>query len=228
MELDFTVTGAQAVPFAASPTLALKLRVTSRDPNATIHSVILRCQIQIEANRRRYEASEQERLIDLFGTPERWGQTLRPMLWANVQTVVPPFSGSTVADMQLPCTFDFNIAAAKYFAGLENGEVPLCLLFSGTVFYESHDGSLQVNQISWDRESKYRLPVIVWQQMMEGYYPNLVWLCLRRDVFDRLHAFKLKNGIPTWEQAVDQLLRNDTVESPVVTLSPNLPTRVAS
>jgi len=150
------------------------------------------------------------------------------MLWANVQTVVPPFSGSTVADMQLPCTFDFNIAAAKYFAGLENGEVPLCLLFSGTVFYEGHDGSLQVNQISWDRESKYRLPVIVWQQMMEAYYPNLVWLCLRRDVFDRLHAFKLKKGIPTWEQAVDQLLRNDPVESPVVTLAPNLSTRVAS
>ena len=123
MELDFTVTGAEAVPFAASPTLALKLRVTSRDPDAQIHSVILRCQVQIEANRRRYEASEQERLIDLFGTPERWGQTLRPMLWANVQTVVPPFSGSTLADLQLPCTFDFNIAAAKYFAALENGEV---------------------------------------------------------------------------------------------------------
>jgi len=228
MELDFTVTGAEPVPFAAAPTLALKLRVTSRDPDAQIHSVILRCQIQIEANRRKYETSEQERLIDLFGTPERWGQTVRPMLWTNVQTVVPPFSGSTVADLHVPCTFDFNIAAAKYFAGLENGEVPLCLLFSGTVFYQSHDGLLQVNQISWDRESKYRLPVKVWQQMMEAYYPNLVWLCLRRDVFDRLHAFKLENGIPTWEQAVDQLLRNDPLESPVVPSSTDLSTRVAS
>src|SRR4051794_27144505 len=95
MELDFTVTGAEAVPFAASPTLALKLRVTSRDPEAQIHSVILRSQIQIEATRRKYAVSEQERLIDLFGTPARWGQTLRSMLWTNVQTVVPPFSGST-------------------------------------------------------------------------------------------------------------------------------------
>ena len=206
MELDFTVTGAEAVPFAASPTLALKLRVTSRDPDAQIHSVILRCQVQIEANRRRYEASEQERLIDLFGTPERWGQTLRPMLWANVQTVVPPFSGSTPADLPLPCTFDFNIAATKYFHALKEGEVPVSLLFSGTVFYEPGSGALQVAQIPWDRQATYRLPVAIWKKMMDLYYPNAAWVCLRRDVFDQLYRYKVNHGIPTWEQTLEKLL----------------------
>jgi len=166
----------------------------------------LRCQIQIEVARRSYNADEQERLLDLFGAPERWNQTLRSMLWTNVSIVVPPFTGSTLVDLPVVCTFDFNVAAAKYFAGLENGEVPLCLLFSGSIFYESSDGLLQVTQIPWDRETTYRLPVGVWQEMIEIYYPNIAWLCLRRDIFDRLNLYKMQQGIPTWEQTLEKLL----------------------
>jgi hypothetical protein len=206
-DLNFSIEGAEAVPYAAAPLLALKLRVSCSDPEEQIHTVTLRCQIQIEAARRKYNPDEQARLLDLFGQPERWNQTLRSMLWNNVEKVVPPFTGSTLVDLQVPCTFDFNIAAAKYFAGLENGEVPLCLLFSGSIFYEGSDGDLQVTQIPWDRETTYRLPVSVWQQMMDIYYPNSAWLCLRRDIFDRLYRYKRENGIPTWEQALDHLLR---------------------
>ena len=180
--------------------------MTCAEPDDQIHTITLRCQIQIEATRRKYTPREQEYLLDLFGQPERWNQTLRSMLWCNVQMVVPPFQGSTVVDLEVPCSFDFNVAATKYFAGLEAGEVPLRLLFSGSVFYEGDDGLLQVTQIPWDRETTYRLPVGVWRQMMEIYYPNTTWLCLRRDVFERLYLYKTQHGIPTWEQTLDKLL----------------------
>ncbi len=205
-ELNFQVEGAEAVPYAASPLLALKLRIINAAAAEPIQTVALRCQIQLEVTRRRYNAEEQERMHDLFGAPERWGQTLRTMLWTHVSVIVPPFTGSTVVDLSVPCTFDFNVAATKYFAGLADGEIPLCLLFSGTVFYEAEDGALQVTQISWEKEAKYRLPVQVWQQMMDIYYPNSAWLNLRRDAFDRLYQYKRRRGLPTWEQALESLL----------------------
>ncbi len=147
-DLSFQIEGAEAVPFTASPLLAFKLRVTCADVETTIQTVALRCQIQIEATHRRYNAGEQERLLDLFGEPERWSRTLRAMLWTHTSVIVTPFQGSTLVDLQVPCTFDFNVAATKYFAGLEDGEVPLNLMFSGTVFYEADDRNLQVEQIS--------------------------------------------------------------------------------
>lgn len=211
-DLSFEVEGAEAVPFAAAPLIALKLRVINRDAEEPIHTIALRCQIMIDSARRRYTAEDQERLKDLFGEPERWAQTLRPMLWTHTSVVVTSFTGSTVVDLQVPCTFDFNVAATKYFAGLEDAEVPLNLLFSGTVFYESSQGSMQVAQIPWDREARYRLPVQVWKQMMDSYYPNVAWLCLRKDVFDRLYRYKVGRGIPTWEQALESILPGD--ESP--------------
>lgn len=206
-DLNFKIEGAEPIAYAATPTLALKLRLDSGDPEELVHTIALRCQIQIESMQRKYTPEEQKRLLDLFGQPERWDQTLRSMLWNNVELVVPSFKGSTLVNLQVPCTFDFNVAATKYFAALENGEVPLLLLFSGSIFYEAPDGLLQVTQIPWDRETKYRLPVSVWQQMMDIYYPNSAWLNLRRDVFDRLYMYKVENGIPTWEQTVDLILR---------------------
>jgi hypothetical protein len=205
--LSFQVEGAEAVAHAAAPLLAFKLRVTNADADEPIQTVALRCQIQFETTRRLYNEREQERLLDLYGEPERWGQTLRTMLWTHASLVMTPFKGSTLVELPVPCTFDFNVAAAKYFAGLEEGEVPLCLLFSGTVFYEADDGALQVAQISWEKEAKYRLPIRVWREMMDFYYPNSVWLSLRRDVFDRLSRYKMRRGIPTWEQAFDSLLQ---------------------
>jgi hypothetical protein len=205
-ELNFQIEGAEAVPFSMAPLLAFKLRVTNADEDQTIHSVALRCQIQIEAAKRRYNEPEQERLLDLFGEPQRWSQTLRSLLWTHTSVVVPPFVGSTVVDLPVACTFDLNIAAAKYFAGLENGEVHLCLQYSGTIFYETTEGLMQVMQIPWDRETRYRLPVSVWKQMIDLHYPKSAWLCLGRDIFDRFYQYKVQYGIPTWDQALESLL----------------------
>jgi len=208
-ELSFQVEGAEVVPYAASPLLAFKLRIANADASEQIQSITLRCQIQIETTKRHYTAEEKERLRDLFGEPERWGHTLRAMLWTHATAVVTPFAGSTLVDLHVPCTFDFNVAATKYFAGLESGEVPLNLMFSGTVFYEDNERGLQAVQIPWDREAHFRLPVRAWEEMMEHYYPNSAWLRLRRDVFDRLYSYKMRRGIPTWEQAIESLMQND-------------------
>ena len=208
-DLSFEVEKAEAVAFAAAPLLAFKLRISNRDAEEPIHTIALRCQIMIDTARRGYRGEDQERLRDLFGEPERWGQTLRPMLWTHTSVVVPSFTGGTVVELPVPCTFDFNVAATKYFAGLADGEVPLNLQFSGTVFYVAESGALQVAQIPWEKEARYRLPVLVWNQMMDIYYPNTAWLCLRRDVFDRLYRYKVRHGIPTWEQAIERMLTED-------------------
>jgi hypothetical protein len=208
-DLDFVIEGAEPVSFAAAPLLALKLRVSQNGAagdRVPIHAVVLRCQIRIEPGRRRYEPPEPARLLDLFGTQDRWGQTLRPMLWTHVSVVVPPFTACATIDLPVSCSFDFNVAATKYFYALEEGDVPLCLLFSGTVFHESEEAGLQVAQISWEKEATYRLPVRVWKETMERYYPNSAWLCLRRDVFDRLYQYKSRCGLASWEQALETLL----------------------
>jgi len=187
--------------------LAFELHIKNAAANETIHTIALRCQIQIEVARRRYTPEEQERMLDLFGTPDRWSQTLRSLLWTNANMVVPGFPGAdTIADLQVPCTFDFNVAATKYFEGLTDGDIPLNIMFSGTVFYALLNSGLQVAPISWEQEARFKLPVKVWREMMDSYYPNNVWLNLRRDVFDRLYRYKMQHGIPTWEQTLEEVL----------------------
>lgn len=204
--LQFAIEGAEVVPFAAAPLLAFKVRLINDSSEEIVHTVALRIQIQIEASRRKYDANEQARLLDLFGEPGRWGQTLRSMLWTHASVVVPTFTGSVVAHLPVPCTFDFNVAATKYFNGVTSGDLPLNFQFSGTVFYQGEDGTLQVAPISWDKESKYRLPVKVWKDLMDAHYPNSAWLSLRRDTFEKLYQFKMREGIPTWEEALERAL----------------------
>jgi hypothetical protein len=205
-ELSFQVERVEVVPNSISPLLAFKLRVTTPDPEQAIHTVALRCQIQLEVTRRKYTAEDQTKLRDLFDDPSRWGQTLKSLLWTHTSIVVPSFKGTTITDVPVPCTFDFNVAATKYFDGLSDGEIPICLQFSGTVFYASADGSLQVAPISWDKEARFKLPVRVWRDMMEIYYPNSAWLCLHKDAFDRLYQYKVSHGIPTWEEVMESLI----------------------
>jgi hypothetical protein len=212
-DLGFKIEGAEAGKYSASPQIALKLRLTNIDPSEIIHSVVLRCQIQLEVTRRRYSAEEQQKLRDLFGEPDRWSVTLRNLLWTHVNVNVPPFHGETLVDIPVPCTFDFNVGATKYFHGLNDGLVPLCVMFSGTVFYAHEGESLQVAPISWDKEARFSLPVSVWRDMMDSYYPNVAWMCLRRDVFERLYEYKVRHGIPTWEHALERMLRAEEAVS---------------
>jgi hypothetical protein len=213
-DLGFRIDGAEVAEFAAAPLIVLKLRLTNASPGETIHSVALRCQIQIEVTRRRYRAEDQQKLRDLFGEPDRWSQTLRNLLWTHVNVNVPRFQGSTVVDLPVPCTFDFNVGATKYFHGLGDGEVPLCVMFSGTVFYAAEGEHMQVSLISWEKEARFGMPVKLWREMMDSYYPNTAWLCLRRDIFERVYEYKVRHGIATWEQALENMLQAEqTVRS---------------
>ena len=203
-ELSFSVDSATVTPFAMVPMLGFQLRITNQPADELIHTVVVRCQIQIDVTKRQYGADEAEKLGDLFGARERWGSTLKSLLWTHVGVIVPSFTGATTVELSVPCTFDFNVATTKYFYALEEGDVPLTFLFSGTVFY---DQPLQVAPIPWDREARFRLPVKVWLDLMDQYYPNRAWLALRRDIFDRLYRFKVSRGIPTWEQVMEEVTR---------------------
>ena len=205
-DLTFRVEGAEAIPFAAAPLIAFQLRVENAVRDEAIHTIALRAQIQIDSTRRRYSEEEKGNLKDLFGEPDRWSRTLRSMLWTHASTVITAFEGGTSAEMQVPCTFDFNVAATKYFHGITEGDIPLTFLFSGTVFYAAPEANLRVTPIPWDREAKFKLPVQVWRDMMDLYYPNSAWLSLRKDVFERLYHYKMSRGIPTFDEALGGLL----------------------
>jgi hypothetical protein len=203
-DLRFAIDGVESTPNAVAPQLSFILRITNSAPEP-VHSIALRAQVQIEPVRRRYTPAEQENLKELFGEPERWSKTLHALLWTNANVNVPGFTGSTVVNVPVPCTFDFNVAVTKYIYGLKDGELPTSLMFSGTVFYAGGVG-LQVAQIPWDREASYRLPVRVWKQMMDQYYPDTAWVCLKRDVFEKLDEFRAIHGLSTWEQALERAL----------------------
>jgi hypothetical protein len=208
-DLNFHVEGVEPEAHSVAPLLNFKLRIEQSD-SALVQTVALRCQIRIEPGRRHYSPKQQEALLELFGQPSQWGQSLRPMLWTHTSAIIPEFSGSTVVDLPVPCTWDFNVAATKYFDALgEDGEAPLCLLFNGTIFYAMDGQPLQAAPISWAKEANFKLPVAVWRKMMEMYYPNSAWLCLNRDVFDRFRRFKIQAGHMTWEQAMEDLLQAD-------------------
>ena len=202
-EISFHLADARPEPYAAVPTITFGLQVDSGGD--AIHSVALHCQIRIEPHRRRYSRVEEERLLELFGETPRWGDTLKPFLWTQVSLMLPGFAGSAAALLQVPCTYDLEVAAAKYFHALDDGEIPLLFLFSGTVFAKGAAG-LQVSQVPWHKDATYRLPVRVWRELMNLYFPNSGWLRLQRETLDALLRFKARRVLATWDEAVGALL----------------------
>lgn len=212
-ELSFHVRGAQPLRTTAVPAVALHLDVLATPPAQPIETAILNCQIQIEASRRRYASAEKERLRDLFGEPERWRDTLKPMLWTNLTATVPAFMESIGIQLTVPCTFDFNVAATKYFHGVEGAGIPLTLLFSGTVFYRTAAGALQAAPIPWNTESRFLLPVEVWKEAIDLQHRNTAWIELRRDCFEQLYELKVRAGLATLNDAVEALMQQTAAKA---------------
>ncbi|ETK34093.1 DUF6084 family protein [Microbispora sp. ATCC PTA-5024] len=204
-EPRFDCLGAWADPYAAGPTLVFRLRIADPAPEG-VHAIALRCQIRIEPHRRRYGPQEAALLADLFGEPSRWGDTLRPIQFAMVPATVPGFTGSTEFDLPVPCGYDLEVAAGAYFASLEDGEIPMILLFSGSVFARAGDG-LTVRPVPWDCETRHRLPVAVWREMMDRCFPGSGWLRLRRDTLRELRLFKSERALATYDEALGLLLK---------------------
>lgn len=205
-DLDFKITGIEPARRGLAPLLHFILEVTNSPETETIQTVMLQAQIQIQAPGRVYNADEKKKLKELFGAPEDWGQTLRTRLWTHANTIIPQFHGHTTTILAVPCTFDFNVAATKYFYALEEGDVPLLFLFSGTTFYTAPDGRLQIQKISWEKECSWRMPIARWQELMEYHYPDSAWIAMRRDVFDQLYEFKRREGLSSWDEVLERLL----------------------
>jgi hypothetical protein len=203
-ELVFECTGARADRYALAPAMTFILRI-SETTGERVEAIALRCQFRIEPARRRYSAPEAERLNDLFGDKQRWAETLRPLQFTAVSMMVPGFAGSAEVELPVPLTYDMELGATRYFAGLADGEVPLLLLFSGTVFTVA-GGRMSVTQVPWSKEAAFRLPVATWREAIDAHFPDAAWVRLSSHTFAELLAFKAARGLPTWESAITALL----------------------
>jgi Family of unknown function (DUF6084) len=202
---EFAVVGARPVRYAAAPMLAIDLRVS--EPNGRqVYMIALTIQLMIEPARRAYDDATRDRLLELFGAPERWAVTTRSLVWSQLDVLVPAFTGSTTVSVPIACHYDLELAAAKYLHSLPDGEAPLALHFNGTIYYPGDDGGLQMVLVPWNKSSDFRMPVSVWQETIEHYYPNTGWLALRSQTLEVLQREKLRRGLPTLDACVEQLL----------------------
>jgi len=201
VDLAFSVDGAARVEHAAVPTLRFALRVASETP---VRSVLLDVQVQIAARRRGYDAAAHDRLSELFGPVADWGTTLRTLLWTRTTLVVPAFTSETVVNLDVPCSYDLEVAGSRYLDALTDGVVPLEFLFSGSVFYMAGE-ALQTTRLSWESEAGFDLPVSVWKETMERYFRGTAWVRLSKESFDRLSAYKSRNALATWDDALEAL-----------------------
>jgi hypothetical protein len=209
-DLAFSCKQAHAMRYAATPTLSFTLGITE-STGARVHAIALRCQIRIEPYRRRYSAEEARRLNDLFGDTSRWAETVKPIQLATVATMVPAFTSKTEAELQVPCTYDLEVASARYLQALDDGTIPLLLLFSGTVFL-AHGESLSVELIPWSSEAAYPMPARVWQDVVDEHFPGSAWLRCTRETLDALSEFKAEHALPTWDATLSALLAARTAK----------------
>jgi hypothetical protein len=204
-ELAFECRDVQPDRYAAGPTLLFGLRITEIT-GEVVHAVSLRCQIRVEPARRNYTPADKRQLYDLFGEPEQWGRTVHPIQFASVSHAVPGFTDVIDTTVAVPCSYDLEVAAGKYFASLTDGEIPLLLLFSGTLFAQGRTG-FSAHQIPWHHETRYRLPVAVWREMIDGFFPNQGWIVMQRDTIDALRRYRGREALPTWDDTIERLLK---------------------
>jgi len=206
-ELSFAVTGAAAIEYAAVPTVGFTLAIASENAVA-VQAISLNAQVRIAPAGRSYDPVSQARLVELFGAPDRWATNLHGFLWAHSTLPVGPFTAQTEVTLPVPCTYDFEVAVAKYFNGVQDGQIPLEFLFSGNVFYRGADGMLQTCRLSWEKEAAYQFPVRVWREMMDHYFPDTAWIRFGKAQFDRLYAYRCTHSLLSWDDAIDALLRS--------------------
>lgn len=206
-DLEFAVVGARPVKYAAAPMLNLDLQVTETT-GARVYMVALTIQLMIEPARRTYDEETRERLVELFGAPERWAVTTRSLVWSKLDVLVPAFTGATTVTVPIACHYDLELAAAKYLHSLPDGEAPLALHFNGMIYYRGADGGLQMVLIPWSKSIDFRMPVSVWQDTIGHYYPGTAWISVRAQTFEALQREKLARGLATLDACVSELLKH--------------------
>jgi hypothetical protein len=205
-DLTFLIEGATPVAFAVSPQIALAVRVVNAQPEEAVHSALLRCQIQIDATARRYDARESDSMSDLFGDASTFGRAVKRLMWAQATAVVPPFTHEGAFEVHVPCTFDMCISTAKYFRALVEGGAPVVVLFTGTVFHRDAVGALRASPVPWSAEARFTIPAHVWHDALDDHYAGIAPVPVRRDLFERLDRYRRENGLPSWDAVIDRLL----------------------
>jgi hypothetical protein len=206
-EPEFQVLGATGRRYAAVPALDFDVHV-SEPGGRRVYAIALTAQVMIEPARRSYDPETRERLVELFGPPERWATTTRSLVWHQAEALVPGFTGSTTFHVSVPATFDMEVASSKYLYGLTGGEVPLAFNFNGTVHYRGDDGRLQLSLVPWSCSAEYRLPVAIWRELIEHYYPRTGWIALREETLLALQREKARRALPTLDACVAKLLED--------------------
>jgi hypothetical protein len=200
----FTVLDIAPTPYAAAPELTARILVETAS-ETPVHAVALRCQVRIEPQRRGYDVDDEAGLRALFGDRDRWAQTLKPFQWMQCSTTVQGFTGSTETNLPLPCTYDFDVTGSRYLHAVGAGTIPLVLLFSGTAFTRGATG-FAVQQVPWDSEARYDMPVQVWREMVGSHFPRSGWILLEHDVLEALGDYRSRLGLVSWEETVTRLL----------------------
>jgi hypothetical protein len=208
---EFAVLGLELVEDAAAPTLRFRLGV-SEPGEREIFTIALTAQINVEPARREYDAPTRERLVDLFGEPERWPATTHPFLWTNATTLVPSFTGAAVFTLPVPATFDLEVAAARYFNSLPDGEAPLAFHFSGSILLRGDDGRVQVVSVPWSCTTTWRMPVATWRDLMRRHFPGRSWIALQEDTVERLARYRRDHGLHSFDACVERMLGRDDAE----------------
>jgi hypothetical protein len=209
---EFAVLGVEVVEDAAAPTLRFRLGV-SEPTDREIFTIALTAQINVEPARRDYDADTRERLVDLFGESERWPATTHPFLWTNATTLVPSFTGAAMFTLAVPSTFDLEVAAARYFANLPDGEAPLAFHFSGSILLRGDDGRVQVVSVPWSCSASWRMPIETWREMMRRHYPGRSWVALQEDTVERLARYRREHALHSFDACVERMLERDESEA---------------
>jgi len=201
MSLTFAITGARAKPNAASPTVSFEVCVASSE---RVEAMVLRAEVRIEPQWREYGPQEQQLLDDMFGPPERWGSTLRTFAWADVPAIVTGFENETHTTVDVPCTYDFEVTATRFFQALKSGDVPVRILFSGAIFYAGANG-FWCERVPWSAEAAYRMPLCVWRDAMQSCYGTDAVLRVKAETLERLHRMRALHGVLSWDALFDRL-----------------------
>lgn len=203
---EFSILAAEAVRYAAAPTLEFTGRVTEPQ-GREVYTIALTTQIMVDPARRSYDDATRERLVDLFGEPQRWATTTQSFLWAELGVLVPAFTGATAFRLPMQCSYDLELAATKYLYSLPDGKVALTFNFTGTIFYRGEDGRMQIVKVPWECSARFAMPVATWREMADHYYPRSRWVGLGDETLEALSARKAQRGLHSFDATVAELLR---------------------
>ena len=205
---EFAVSTAGHLPHAAAPTLEFSGGVTDAS-GFEIQSMALVVQVMIDPARRSYDPQTRARLAELFGPAEAWAPPDHGLHLARLVAFVPGFAGTGAFTLDVPCTYDLEVAAAKYFYALPDGAVPMSFHFNGTILYRDAEARLQVVPVPWSATARFRMRLSVWRTMMAEHYPGGGWVRLQPETLAALNARRSERGLHSFDAAVSELLEDD-------------------